>query len=133
MLALVLSITSCAQKISFLKSSVVPSAEGEVSIEKDSNNNYKLHISVMRLAEPDRLNPSKKLYMAWMETEENGMVNLGQLTTANGFLSKTLKSSLKTVTSFKPVSFMITGENDASVSYPGTLVVLKTAAIDMPD
>ena len=39
----------------------------------------------------------------------------------------TLRSSLATVTPFKPVSFMVTGEDDLLTRQPGT-VVLKTSA-----
>lgn len=123
---LIFLFTSCSQKVTFSKSSVVPAAEGSVTIKKDKNNNYTIDLSVMRLADPSRLSPPKAAYFVWMETAENGVKNIGQLKTSSGLFSKSLKSSLKTVTPFKPTSFFITGEENTTLQYPGSLVVLRT-------
>ncbi len=114
-------------KYNFTKSSVVPAAEGKVKVKKDGNGNYKISLDVMRLAEPGRLSPSKAMYVVWMETELNGRKNIGQLKTSSGFLSNTLKSSLNTVSTFKPTGFLITAEDDVHIQYPGA-VVLTTGA-----
>lgn len=122
-------LQSCGtSKYNFSTSSVVPAAEGKVKVKKDGNSNYKISLDVMRLAEPQRLSPSKSMYIVWMETEQNGRKNIGQLKTSSGFLSKTLKSSLTTVSSFKPSGFFITAEDDASIQYPAGEVVLRTDA-----
>ena len=123
---LVLSLASCARKISFQTSSVVPAAEGSVKVKKDKNNNYSIDLNVIRLADPKRLEPSKSTYVVWIETEENGSKNIGSLNTSSSMFSKTLKSSLKTVSPFKPVSFFITAEDNADIQYPGSQVVLRT-------
>lgn len=78
-ITVMLSISSCSQKIPFLTSFVVPSAEGVVKIKNDENNNCMIDLSVMRLADPTRLTPPKVGYIAWMETENNGVRNIGQL------------------------------------------------------
>ncbi len=78
------------------------------------------------MADPKRLDPPKNTYVVWMETEQNGTKNIGRLNTSSGLLSKTLKSSLKTVTPFKPTSFFITAESNESIQYPGRQVVLRT-------
>lgn len=77
----------------------------------------------MRLAEASRLSPPKQTYVVWMDTEQAGRKNIGQLKTSDGFLSNTMKSSLNTVSSFKPTGFFITAEDDANVTYPGTVVL----------
>jgi len=123
---LVLSLASCARKISFQTSSVVPAAEGSVKVKKDNNNNYSIDLNVIRLADPKRLEPSKNTYVVWIETAENGSKNIGSLNTSSSMFSKTLKSSLKTVSPFKPVSLFITAEDNADIQYPGTQVVLRT-------
>jgi hypothetical protein len=120
------SLASCAKKISFQTSSVVPSAEGSVKIKKDNNNNYRIDLNVIRLADPKRLDPSKNTYVVWVETAENASKNIGSLNTSSSLLSKTLKSSLKTVSPFKPVSLFITAEDNADIQYPGSQVVLRT-------
>ncbi|TDE18011.1 hypothetical protein [Dyadobacter psychrotolerans] len=82
----------------------------------------KIDLNITRLAEPTR-----KLYIVWIETEKNGAKNIGQLKTSSGFFSKTLKSSLTTVTSFKPTGFFISAEDDSGIQRPGSQVVLSTS------
>lgn len=119
---------SCGtSKYNFSTSSVVPAAEGSVKVKKDGNNNYKIELDVVRLAEANRLNPPRQMYIVWMATENNGRKNIGQLKTSSGFLSNTLKSSLNTVTAFKPTGFFITAEDDANIQYPGGQTVLETS------
>jgi hypothetical protein len=98
-------------------------------MKRDKNNNYAINVSVKNLATPDRLPEPKTLYVLWIETEGNGIKNLGQLNTSNSLLSSGLSASLKTITAFKPVRFFITGENDASVTQPGNYVVLNTMTL----
>ncbi|CAN5189759.1 hypothetical protein BH11BAC6_BH11BAC6_05180 [soil metagenome] len=126
LLFIIFTFSSCARKMSFQTSSVVPAAEGIVKIKKDKNNNYNIDINIMRLASPDRLNPPKDLYVVWMNTDNNAAKNIGQIKTSSGFLSKTLKSSLQTVSTTNPTGFFITAENDGNVQYPSGEVVLKT-------
>ncbi len=125
-LTLVVLFSSCSEKVHFANSAVVPAAEGSVSAKKDGNSNYTIDLDVIRLADPSKLTPPKAAYFVWMETAENGVKNIGQLKTSSGLFSKSLKSSLKTVTPFKPTGFFITGEESTSVQYPGSLTVMKT-------
>ncbi len=120
------TLGSCARKMSFQTSSVVPAAEGTVKIKKDKNKNYNIDLNVMRLASPDRLNPPKDFYVVWMTTEGSDAKNIGQIKTSSSLLSKTLKSSLKTVSTTQPTGFFITAENNGNIQYPGEEVVLKT-------
>lgn len=119
-------LPSCATKYAFNTSSVVPAAEGTVKVKQDKNKNYNIELDVKRLADPKRLNPAKEVYVVWMETEQNGRKNIGQLKTSSGLFSSALKSSLKTVSSFKPTSFFITAEDHADIQYPGGQEVLRT-------
>jgi hypothetical protein len=119
-------LMSCAPKIAFLSSSVVPAAEGSVKIKNDKNNNYSINVAVTSLAKPERLNPSGNIYVVWMQTEQNGTKNIGRLKTSRALLSKLYKSSLKTVTPFKPASFFITAEKVANIQQPQGETVLKT-------
>lgn len=126
-LFIIFSLESCARKFSFSTSPVVPAAEGSVKVKKGENDNYKIELNLTRLADPKRLDPPKSTYVVWMETERNGTKNIGQLKTSSGFLSNTLKSSLETVTAFKPEGFFITAEDNANIQYPGGKVVLRTS------
>lgn len=123
---LLITCISCARKISFATSTVVPAAEGTVKVKKDNNNNYAVEVDVRNLAEPARLPQPKNVYVVWLQTENNGTQNLGRLNTSSGLFSSTLKASLKTVTPYKPVRIFVTGESSADVTYPGNYVVLNT-------
>lgn len=124
---MILSFTSCTQKITFLTSSVVPAAQGYVKIKTDDNQNYDIQIQISGLAEVERLQSFKHIYVVWMETDQGVMENLGQLNSSTGFLSKKLKASLETVSSYKPIKIFITAEDEINVRYPGNQLVLSTA------
>jgi hypothetical protein len=125
-LMILFSFNSCATEAKFLTSSVVPAARGTVKVKQDNNNNYVIDISLTDLAEVTRLEPSKHTYIVWMETDQELTKNLGQLNSSKGFMSKQLKGSLKTVTPFKPIKIFITAEDDPTIQYPGTQVVIST-------
>lgn len=123
---MLLVFSSCSKKISFQTSSIVPAANGTVKVKKDGNSNYQINLSIENLAEPTRLQPSKKTYVVWMETENNGTKNIGQINSSTGFLSSKLKASFEAVSSFKPVKIFLTAEDDAAIQYPGMQLVLST-------
>lgn len=118
--------SSCARKANFQTSSVVPAAQGKVKVKNDNNSNYGIKISIINLAEPDRLQPPKNTYVVWMQTASNGTKNIGQINSSTGFLSSKLKASFETVSSFKPIKIFITAENDAAIQYPGMEIILST-------
>jgi len=121
-------VSSCSQKIGFENSTVAPAARGSVKVDKDKNNNYQVELDVRMLAEPNRLAQPKSVYLVWMETEQNGTQNLGQLKTDDGLFSSTLKASMKTSTPYKPRRIFITAEDNASVQSPSSYVVLNTSS-----
>jgi hypothetical protein len=120
-----LILSSCSNKVAFNTSTVVPTAEGSVKVNRDNNSNYSIDIHIKHLANPNRLVPAKTTYVVWAETS-NGTKNIGQLKTGSSLLSSTLKSSLKTVTPFKPTMIFITAEDEATIQYPGAQVVMTT-------
>ena len=122
----VVILSSCARKVVFQSSPVVPAATGTVKMKRDNNNNYALTIRVRNLADPEQLNPPKKYYIVWMESEYNGVKNLGQLRSSTGFLSKKLKAELNAVTPYRPRSIFITAEFETEIQYPGPDVVLRS-------
>jgi hypothetical protein len=119
--------SSCTPKLTFLTSTVVPAARGTVKVKMDDNKNHSIDIALTNLAEPERLNPPKKLYMVWMETDQGVVKNLGQIITDSGTFSKTLKANFKAVTTFTPVKVFITAEDDVNTETPSWVVVLTTA------
>lgn len=118
--------SSCARKVSFQTSSVVPGAQGSVKLKKDNNSNYQIQVFLSNLAEPGRLTPPKSNYVVWMESDNNYIKNIGQINTSSSFMSKRLTSSFETVSAVKPTKIYITAEDDPSTQYPSTQVVLST-------
>jgi hypothetical protein len=123
---IIFSINSCSKSVSFLTSSVVPAARGNVKIKVDNNKNYSIEISVSELAEVSRLDPPRLTYIVWMLTDQALTSNIGQLKSSTSFMSKRLKGTFKTVSSSTPVKIFITAEDDPNIQYPGNQVVLST-------
>lgn len=106
-------LSSCASKKVFPISNVTPGAKISIKIEKDNNGNNEINLTSKYLTSPDRLTPPRVSYIVWMQTEENGLLNLGQLVT-----DASEKGSFKTVTVFDIKEIFITAEDDAAIKYP---------------
>ena len=127
LISFVALLSSCAtKKMTFATSPIMPAATGSVKVKKDNNNNYAVDLKVLHLAPSGRLTPPKKTYIVWMRTADNGTQNIGQLNSSSSLLSKTLKGELETVTTYKPESFFITAEDDATIQNPNNYVILQT-------
>ena len=118
---MIFSFTSCSPKITFLTSSVVPAAEGVVTVKEDKNNNFLIKVEITNLAAVDRLNPPKNTYVVWMETDRGAARNIGRIVTSNN-----LKVTFETVSSFRPTKIFITAEENENALYPGEMLVLTT-------
>lgn len=119
------ALQSCATKAAFQKSSVVPAAEGDVTVKRDKNNNYVIKVKVSNLAEINRLEPEKKGYVVWMEADRGLARSIGRITSSNH-----LKVNFETVSTQEPRKVFITAEEDENVQYPGSMVVLTTGIIN---
>ena len=115
------SCSSCSHKIAFLTSSVVPAARGYITVNDDKNKNFLIKVELMYLAEANRMTPPKNTYVVWMTSNKNTTQNIGQIKITNN-----LKESFETVSSTKPTKVFITAEDDATIQYPTTQVVLST-------
>ncbi len=121
-----LSFTSCAKKVAFQTSTIVPAARGDVKIKKDENKNYLIQIKLENLAEVKRLEPSKSVYVVWMETDDAPVKNIGKIKSDSKFLSSKLKASFETVSPFKPTKIFITAEDSADIQFPGMQLITET-------
>ena len=126
MIMILFSINSCTKKIAFLTSSVVPAARGNVVVKKDKNMNYVIQVQLSELAEVSRLSPPKQSYVIWMVTDQNITKNIGKIDSKMSGLSKRLNASFETVSASKPNKIFITAEDDASIQYPNTQIILST-------
>ncbi len=122
----ILALGSCAKKIVFPISPIVPSAQGTILFKTDKNKNYVIDLTVKHLANPDRLTPARKCYVVWIDTEQNGVINLGQL-----HISKNMGGSLKTNSPFKPTAIFITAEDDPTIKEPGMDTVLRSESFNL--
>lgn len=125
-LLLLMAVQTQAKKIRFQTSAIVPAARGYVKITKDHNNNYLIKISISDLSEVQRLVPSKRTYVVWMLTDQEISKNIGQLKSSKGFLSKNLKATFETVSSFKPIRISVSAEDDPDIQYQSAPDVLTT-------
>ena len=126
-LGISLLLSSCSTtKMTFVPSSVVPAASGEVKVKKDKNKNYVINVAVLNLADPKKLTPAKASYLVWMESSRNSVKKLGQIDTSSGLLSKAMKGEVSATAVAEPTRVFITAENDVSVQYPAGDVVLTT-------
>jgi hypothetical protein len=117
--ALLLFIGSCAQKVAFQRSQIVPAAEAEVRVKTDRNNNYELRIDVQNLAHPENLSPPRETYVVWMQSTDFNTYNLGELQVGDN-----LRGSLTAVTPYSPARVFITAEDSTIEDEPGDQVVL---------
>jgi hypothetical protein len=119
-------VSSCSKKVNFQTSSVVPAARGNVKISRDTNKNYIIRLHLSDLAEVDRLQMAKESYVIWMVTDNEERKNIGLLNSSSGMLSNKLKANFETSSSTRPTQIFITAEEDASVQYPGSRIILST-------
>jgi hypothetical protein len=120
---IVIALTSCGKKISFLPSSVIPTAKGYVKIKGDKNNNYAVKLQVKDIVKSKELQPGKKTYVVWVETNENRAHHLGKLESSKGIFSKTRKGKLTSVTAARPVRVFITAEDNSTPQFPSEVVL----------
>ena len=124
LLALILvALTSCAKKISFLPSTVIPTAKGYVTIKGDKNENYAVKLQVKDIVKSKDLQPGKKTYVVWVETNENRAHHLGKLESSKGIFSKTRKAKLTSVTAARPVRVYVTAEDNSTPQFPSEVIL----------
>ncbi|MDZ7648315.1 MAG: hypothetical protein U5K54_14645 [Cytophagales bacterium] len=117
----VLLLTSCASTVKFPISSVTPAAEITAKMTQDKHKNFVIEVTAYNMASADRLDPPKNNYIVWIVSENNGTMNIGQLTIKNGE-----KSYLKTSTPFKVKEIFITAEDESDISYPSGTEISRT-------
>jgi hypothetical protein len=123
---IIFSLASCAKKIHFQTSSVVPAANGTVKVKRDDNKNYLIQIKLQDLAEVSRLQQGKQGYVVWLVTDNDETKNIGRITSDKNFLSRKLKANFETVTAVKPKKVFVTAEVDTNAQYPDSQIILTT-------
>jgi hypothetical protein len=120
-IAMVILMISCATITEFPTSVVTPAATITVKKNKDKNDNFIITITATNLASADRLDPPKKVYVAWITTKDNGVKNIGILNNKNA-----KKSTLETLSSFNPIEIFITAEDEGNITFPEGIEISRT-------
>lgn len=123
---MMLPFNTYAKKIKFMPSSVVPAAKGYVKVKSNNNNNHSIKIEIRDLADVERLHTSKITYIVWIETDQGKTEILGKIDSSSGFMSKQMKASMETVSSYKPSRIFITAEEFENAQTPGDRIILTT-------
>lgn len=119
-------VASCAKKVSFIPSPVVPQAEGVAKIKKDKNKNYEIQVNLTYLPPASKVDGAKDTYVVWAITTMNATKKLGQIVSTSGLLSSKYKASLTVSIPEEPTRIYITSEYNALVEYPGPDMVMST-------
>ena len=117
----VLFFISCASTAKFPISDVIPAAKISAKMNQDKNENSVIEVTARYMASADRLDPPKNNYVVWIETENNGSKNIGQLINKNP-----RKSYLETSTPFGVKEIFITAEEQGDISYPSGVEISRT-------
>lgn len=125
LIILLIFVSSCATKVDFPVSKTVPEANVTAKVKKDGNDNYKIDLKAENLTSPERLDPSREMYVVWIETAR-GTKNIGKLNISGGMFSSKRKGSLSTTTAFKPSRIIITAENTSTNNEPGTFIIVSS-------
>ena len=121
-------ISACASssKMAFGPSNVTPAATGDVNIKKDKNENFVIDVSVVNLADPQRLSPARETYVVWMENGNSPVRKSGRIETSSATFSKAMKAGLSATATTQPTRVFITAEKNGELQFPEGEVVLST-------
>ena len=120
-----LVLASCARKMNFSYSTIVPDAKGRVKITRDNNKNYIVNVNVENLPEAKNLPVPRNTYVTWLEATGARTKNIGQINPSSSLFSKKMKGELRATATAKPYRIFITAEDDGNVQYPGPQMILS--------
>lgn len=90
-----------------------PSAEGSVDYHHDRNGNTSMELKVDHLAPPSNLQPSKQVYVVWVQAPGKAPENKGMLKT-----NENQQGSVKMISPYPAFDVFVTAEDNPSVAAP---------------
>jgi predicted small lipoprotein YifL len=117
---------SCSTKIYFPESPIVPGADPKAEVKKNKEGDYVVELDVNNLALPERLTPPKRNYVVWVNTEGQGVRNVGELKNRRGMFSNSNRASFEGSIPLRPTQIFVTAENNTDLQFPGEHTVLKS-------
>ncbi len=90
-----------------------PAAQGSVLAQAAENGNTRITVEVKHLAPPERLNPTAKVYVVWVQPPGGPPQNVGALR-----VDAELTGRLVTVTAFATFDVLVTAEEFPTTTMP---------------
>jgi hypothetical protein len=116
----------CGGKVGINISSTVAATQAEVKTDKDNNDNPVVELKVKHLAPPQNLQPAKSVYVVWVETADGKLFNAGRLR-----LNDDLEGEIRVMTPYPRFKLVVSAEDDALASSPGSQRVIETNQIEI--
>ena len=120
--ASLLFIAACDKKVNFTLNPAVPAATASGKISKDRNGNTTVDFQVRNLAPPERLTPSRKFDVVWIQPPGQAPENRGQLA-----LDKKLSGKKKITTPHKDFDVFITAEDTITGAFPAGEQIMRAS------
>lgn len=117
-----LLVTACDKKVNFTISPAVPAATAKGKIGKDRNGNTTVKFEVRKLALPEKLTPSRKFYVVWIQPPGQMPENRGQLT-----LNKSLVGKKTVTTPHRDFDVFITAEDTITGTFPAGEQIMRAS------
>ncbi len=117
-----LLVTACDKKVKFTISPSVPAATAKGKVGKDRNGNTTVQFEVRNLALPEKLTPSRKFYVVWIQPPGQLPENRGRLTLNNSLTGK------KTITTpHREFDVFITAEDTITGTFPAGEQIMRAS------
>ncbi|MCA9544659.1 MAG: hypothetical protein KC613_09730 [Myxococcales bacterium] len=121
-LALLLTATACGpQAYSLRGTPSAAGADGKLELEKTEAGNYLLNLEVEHLAPASRIEAGKKVYVAWLVTEDKAPVKLGKL----AYDGDDREGKMVATTTEQAFIFRVTAEEGLDAEKPGGTVIFE--------
>jgi len=113
---------ACDNKVNFTINPAVPAATAKGKVSKDRNGNTTVEFEVRNLAPPERLTPSRKFYVVWIQPPGQFPENRGELV-----LNKNLSGKKKISTPHRDFDVFITAEDTISGVAPAGEQIMRAS------
>jgi len=120
LLLFALSTLMLAETVNMTPSPAVPSAQGDLNVEHDSNGNMVVTVHVKHLAQPSSLSPAKSAYIVWLQPQDQPAQPAGVLR-----VDKDLSGELKTSAPSKRFDVFVTAEDSPTAQQPNGEALLR--------
>lgn len=112
--SLTLLVACGSQETAMQGSSIVPAAQGNVTVDSDKNNNTNMTVKVQHLAPPQKISAGATDYVVWIQPEgARNYQNVGALR-----VDKDLQGVYSTTVPYKNFKILVTPEVSSMVQNP---------------